>query len=118
MTNAPERSVAAIADRLGLTVRADSSDGFVGPVTGAQVSDLLSYVMSEGKPGNLWITIQIHPNIVAVAELASLSGIIIAGGFQPEEETIVRAEEEGIALFTSQKSAFVLAGELYQLGVR
>lgn len=117
MANAGQLSVANAAERLAVEIAA-SGDRLDTVITGAQVSDLLSYVIAEGRRGNLWITIQTHPNIVAVAELAGLSGIVIAGGLAPEDETVVRAEEEGIPLFTSAKSSFVLAGELYELGVR
>ena len=47
-----------------------------------------------------------------------LSAVLIAGGFEPEEETVARAEEEGIVLLTSAETAHVLAGKLYELGVR
>ena len=109
--------LAHAVEQLSLSVAA-SGDRLDAPITGAQVSDLLSYVMANGRRGNLWITIQAHPNIVAVAELTGLSGILVAGGIDPEEETVTRAEEEAIPLLTSPKSSFALAGELYQLGAR
>ncbi len=87
-------------------------------IDGALVSDLLSFVMANGKPGHCWITIQTHSNIVAVAVLGGLSAIIIASGFYPDEDTTGRAEEEGIPVLTSERSAYELAGELYELGVR
>jgi predicted transcriptional regulator len=74
--------------------------------------------MAEGQRGQAWITIQTHPNIVAVAGLAGMCAIIVAGGFEPEPETIARAEEEEIGLFVSGETAYSLAGRLYQLGVR
>ena len=109
--------VSKAVELLGLSISA-SGDRLDAPITGAQVSDLLSYLIAEAKPGNLWLTIQTHPNIVAVAELAGLCGIVVTGGMEPEEETAARAEEHGIPLLTSTKSGFALAGELYQLGVR
>jgi hypothetical protein len=117
MADAGQLSVGSVAQRLALSVAA-GGNAMEAPVTGAQVSDLLSYVMAQGRQGDIWITIQVHPNIVAVAELVGLAAIIIAGGFEPEDDTVARAEEEGIALLRSTKSAFVLAGELYQMGVR
>lgn len=87
-------------------------------VDGVIVSDLLSYVMANGASGQVWVTLQGHANIVAVAALAGLSAIIIAAGFAPEEETRERAEEEGLALFLADESAFTLAGKLYALGLR
>jgi predicted transcriptional regulator len=117
MTEAASVTVASVVEALGLTV-AVGEDKLAVPVTGAQVSDLLSYVISHGRQGHLWITIQTHPNIIAAAALAGLSAIVVAAGFEPEEETIDRAEEQGIALLTSKESAYTLAGRVYELGVR
>ena len=74
--------------------------------------------MAHGREGQVWITIQTHPNIVAVAALAGLAAIVLAHGVRPEEDTVVRAEEEGMPLLLSAESAYVLAGKLYELGVR
>ena len=104
---------------LDLVLRPTAADEFLDrPVTGAIVSDLLSYVMASAKAGNVWITIQTHPNTVAVAALAGLSAIVSAAGFEPEDDTISRADDEGIPLFTSAEPAYALAGKLYALGVR
>jgi predicted transcriptional regulator len=112
-----EVTVAQAVEHLGLTVRAGK--GRLGAVvTSAQVSDLLSHVMARGKAGHFWITNQTHANLVAVAALTGLSAIAIAGGFEPEEEAVIRAEEEDIPLLTSPDSAYVLAGKLWELGVR
>lgn len=87
------------------------------PVTGGYVSDLLSNVMGQAGAGNIWITMQGHQNIVAVASLLGLAGIVLAGGVSPEEETIRKAEREGIVLLTTELSAFEVAGRLYSLGI-
>lgn len=87
-------------------------------ITGGCVSDLLSYVMASAKAGHLWITIQVHPNVVGVAELLDLSAVLIADGQQPEPDTIERAREHGIPVLTSRENAFALAGKLYALGIR
>ncbi len=110
-------AVARAVEHLGLTIRAGETR-LETVITGAQVSDLLSHVMSRGKAGHFWITNQSHANIVAVAALAGLSAIAIAGGFEPEKEAVIRAEEEDIPLLTSPDSAYVLAGKLWELGVR
>ncbi len=117
MPEVGELTVASVAEALGLAVCA-SADHVGAAVTGAVVGDLLSHVMARGKQGNCWVTIQTHPNLVAVAALGGLSAIIIADGFEPEEDTVARADEEGIALLTSPHSAFTIAGQLYELGVR
>ena len=55
--------------------------GFLGnTVTGGYVSDLLSDVIANSRQGDLWVTLQIHLNIVAVASLKEIAGIVIVGG--------------------------------------
>nr|WP_239559058.1 DRTGG domain-containing protein [Sporohalobacter salinus] len=73
--------------------------------------------MGQAEPGNLWITIQTHQNIVAVASLIELSGIIIVDGVDLDDETITKAREEEIPLLTTELSAYEVAGRLYKLGV-
>lgn len=84
-------------------------------VTGGYTSDLLSDVMANSKAKNLWITLQTHENIVAVAKLKDLAGIIIINGRQPDEETLKRAEVEKVTLLASSDSAFSITGKLYGL---
>lgn len=86
-------------------------------VTGGYVSDLLSNVMGQAKPGNIWVTVQAHQNIVAVASLIGLAAVIIAGGMKPEEETIAKAKKEGVVLLISSLPAFEVAGLLYEMGI-
>ncbi|MGD9517927.1 MAG: DRTGG domain-containing protein [Armatimonadota bacterium] len=110
-------AVSEVAERLGLLLAA-GEEGLEAEVTGALASDLLSYVMANGKSGQLWLTIQTHPNIVAVAALAHLAGIVIVSGFEPEEDTLARAEEEGMPILLTAETAYTVAGRLYELGVR
>lgn len=84
-------------------------------VSGGYTSDLLSDVMANSKAKNLWITLQIHQNIVAVAALKELAGIILVNGRIPEDEAIKKAKEEGIPLLLSKETAFIVSGKLYQL---
>ncbi len=103
-----------IVEKLGLGVKTAPRD-LTREVTGAYVSDLLSDVMANSKEGNLWVTLQVHPNIVAVATLKDLSGIILVNGRQPAEETLKKAEEEQIPLMTTGLPTFQLVGKLYNL---
>ena len=86
-------------------------------IEGGYVSDLLSDVIANGKAGDLWVTLQIHQNIVGVASLKNLAAIIIINGRQPEEDTIEKAENEGIPIMVSKISAFELVGRLYSAGI-
>ncbi len=84
-------------------------------VNGAYVSDLLSDVMAHGKENNIWITLQTHLNVVAVSSMKAFSGIIIVNGRHPGDETVKRAEEEGVFIAIAHLTAFEVAGRLYQL---
>lgn len=48
-------------------------------VTGGYVSDLLSNVMGQAEPGMVWVTMQGHQNVAAVASLIGLAAVIVAG---------------------------------------
>jgi predicted transcriptional regulator len=101
-----------------LDAKVIGGDELAGEVAGAQVCDLLSHVMARGREGQVWVTIQTHPNIVAVAALARLAAVVLAHDMQPEEETVMRAEDEGMPLLLTSDSAYTVAGKLYELGIR
>ena len=105
-----------IVNTLGLKVKT-GEHRLNEEVTGGYASDLLSDVIAHSHKGNIWVTIQIHPNIVAVATLKEIAGIILAGGREPDPDTVQKANEEGIPILTSPLSIFELAGKLYQIGI-
>lgn len=108
--------VKEIVKQLGLQVLA-GEEGLDKEAEGAYICDLLSFVMSHGKKGNVWITVQIHPNVIAVAALLELSCIILPENLELEELTAEKANAEKIAVLKSSEDAYVLAGKLKELGV-
>lgn len=106
-----------LIERLGLEQRTGAAPEGV-EVTGGYSSDLLSDVIGNARAGSIWVTIQIHQNIVAVGTLLGLSAIVIAGGAQPEEKTIEKANEEGVRILTTDTNAFNVAGMIYEQGIR
>jgi len=89
-----------------------------GPVLGGYASDLLSDVIGHGRKGDLWVTMQVHPNIVAVAVLKELAGIVLVNGREPAAETIEQAEREKVPVLGTSLGAFELVGRLYGLGIK
>jgi hypothetical protein len=87
-------------------------------VQGGYVSDLLSDVMANAQEGALWVTLQRHSNVVAVAVLKGLAGIVLVNGRAPEPDTITRATEEHVVIITTPLDAFDAVGMLYVRGVR
>ncbi|HHY42520.1 MAG TPA: AraC family transcriptional regulator [Thermoanaerobacterales bacterium] len=84
-------------------------------IRGGYASDLLSWVMAHAKENDLWITIQSHQNIVAVASLLNLAAIIIAENANIDDNTIEKAEQENIPIYSSDKSTYEICGILYNL---
>lgn len=87
-------------------------------INGVYIGDLLSIVMSKAKEKNVWITIQTHLNILAVAELLDISAIIVAENMEISNDTITKANDIGIPLFKSKLSAYEIACKLYEMGIK
>ncbi len=87
-------------------------------VVAGYASDLLSCVIKTAKKDSIWMTLQSHVNIVAVASLLGLAGIIITEGGHPDPETLARAESEGVVLMATPKTTFTIVGELTSMGIR
>jgi len=109
--------LADLTHGLNLEVRS-GHDRLDREVTGGYASDLLSDVIARAAEGDLWITLQTHVNVVAVASMKGLCGVVLVNGREPAEETIEKAQSEGIPILVSKLPAFELAGRLYRLGLR
>jgi hypothetical protein len=46
--------------------------------------------------------------VVAVASLSGLAGVIITEGNDPDQETLTRAENEGVVLMVTPKTTFAV----------
>jgi hypothetical protein len=98
-----------LSKALGLMPLVPIEDNQTVEITGCYLGDLLSNVMSKAQPGNLWFTVMTNPNIVAVAHLLGLAGIVILEGHEPMQDTLEKAQREQILLFSSQDSAYEAA---------
>jgi hypothetical protein len=85
---------------------------------GGYAADLLSCVMTGAVHGGLWITLQAHSNIVAVAALLELSAVIITESAMADTATIQKANSEGITLLSSDQGTYDIVGQLWDLGIR
>lgn len=103
-----------LVKELGLTMFCGHG-GLQANITGGYTSDLLSDVMGHIDEGMLWITMQTHQNIMAIATLKELSAVVIVNGASPDEETIRKGMEENIPLLGTPLSAFDITGKIYQL---
>jgi len=107
-----------IVETLGLRVLTEPKDfGKITPVCG-YTSDLLSCVMTGAKHGGVWVTLQAHGNIVAVAALLELAAIIITEDAKPDLATIAKATEQGVILLSASQPSFAVVGRLWEMGLR
>ncbi|MDA3866694.1 MAG: DRTGG domain-containing protein [Salinivirgaceae bacterium] len=107
-------NVSDIVKELDLTVFT-GEDYLSREIYGGYVSDLLSDVMGFSSEGDVWITLQTHKNVMAIASLKEHAAVILVKGFKPDQDTINHAAEEGIPILGTHKKTFEISGELYSL---
>ena len=107
-----------IIDQLKLTVLTDPQDFASITPTGGYSADLLSCVMAGAKKGYLWVTLQAHLNIVAVAALNEVPAIIITESAQPDAASIEKANQQGVILLSTPRSTYQINGKLWELGIQ
>lgn len=103
-----------IVKQLNLKV-VSGEKGLDRKVSGAYISDLLSDVMGNAKENQLWITLQVHQNVMAIASLKDMAAVILVKGLLPNENTIRHSNDEQIPILSSADTTFDLAGKLYVL---
>jgi len=103
-----------LVDKLGLKVFG-GSQGLKNEVTGGYASDLLSDVMGNADAGQLWITLQTHKNVMAIASLKDLAAILLVNDNEPENDTLAQSNEEGIPLLGTSLGTFEITGKIYEL---
>ncbi|MDA3846944.1 MAG: DRTGG domain-containing protein [Vallitaleaceae bacterium] len=110
-------TVAHIIEELDCTLIA-GKNGIDRSVESGFVGDLLSIVMGKAKADSVWITIQSHINIIAVASLVDVSCVIVTEGYDVDQLAINRANEEDIAILSTKLSSYEITTKLYELGIK
>lgn len=110
-------TLAELVERFNLKVFSGQPE-LARMIGGGYASDLLSDVIAHGRKDQLWVTVQLHPNIIAVAALKELAAIVLVNGREPAAETIARAEKEHVPIFGTPLSTFEFAGRLYGQGIK
>jgi predicted transcriptional regulator len=104
--------VSDLVEKFNLTIFS-GEQGLQREVTGGYVSDLLSDVMGNASEGEIWITLQTHQNVLAIASLKELAAVILVKGFTPDEETLKRSHEEGIPVLGTGLDTFTISGMIF-----
>jgi hypothetical protein len=107
-------NVNTISESLGLSCKC-CRDKLEREITGGYTGDLLSDVMAHSKAGDIWVTRQVHANVIAVAALKELAAVVVVQGALPDPDTVERASREGIPILATDMSAFETVGRIYRL---
>ena len=103
-------NVSEIVNKLGLEVLCEGD--MSRKIDGCYCSDLLSHCMSNIDSDNLWVTVQVNINIVAIAVLTELSAIIIAQNMNVDESVIAKAREENVTILRTVSPSYELCVEI------
>lgn len=102
-----------IAGALGAKLICGSADG---EYSGVYVGDLLSRAMSHVSSGNLWVTIMTNTNVIAVASLTECAAVILAEGVELLPDALAAAEDNGITVLATDKSAYEICTVIHSAG--
>ncbi|WP_396170211.1 hypothetical protein [Flavobacterium sp.] len=103
-----------VINQLELTVHC-GNNGIENEVIGGYTSDLLSDVMGNAQAGTIWITLQTHKNVMAIASLKDLAAVILVRDLKPDPDMAEQSHSEGIPVLGTSKSAFEISGALFNL---
>ena len=106
-------TVQELISKLNLTLCSGAS-GTKREIKGGYTSDLLSDVMGNAREGDIWVTLQTHKNIMAIASLKEIAAIILVKGRTPEKDTAAESDAEGIPILSTSLETFEITGELYK----
>jgi predicted transcriptional regulator len=109
--------VSDVVSSLGLTVVAGRR-GLDNEATGGYAADLLSCAMAGASQGDIWITLQGHLNVVAVASLNELAAVIVTEDKPVSPEALAKADDERIPILSTAMTSYQVAGRLWELGVK
>ena len=87
-------------------------------ISGVYISDMVSDVIANAKAGDLLVTVQIHNNVIAAANLVDICGIVVTQGKQPTEDVVKMAEKAKITIFSTNLTRWQMATKLYEAGIR
>lgn len=103
-----------LVEKFGLTVFS-GENGLDNEISGGYVSDLLSDVMGNASENEVWITLQTHQNVLAIASLKDLAAVILVKGFEPDPEMLAKSNEENIPVLGTNLGTFEMAGKIYSI---
>ncbi len=106
--------VCDIVEKLNLKVYS-GAEGLQAEVSSGYTSDLLSDVVGNAQEGSIWVTLQTHKNIMAIASLKDIAAIVLVKNLEPEAAVVAQSNEEGIPVLGTDCDTFTISGKLYHI---
>lgn len=104
-----------LAQKLELKIMTKVPDKEIG---GVYISDMVSDVIANAKAGDVLVTVQIHNNVIAAANLVDICGIIVTQGKEPNEDVVKMAEKAEISVYSTDMNRWQVATKMYEAGIR
>ncbi|MGB8953618.1 MAG: DRTGG domain-containing protein [Candidatus Aminicenantales bacterium] len=106
--------ISELVEKAGLKAFNESSDK---DILGVYISDMVSDIINITE-GNLLVTLQMHKNIIAAANLVDVAAIVFCRSKTPPDDVVALANKAGIELLGFDGDTWTLAKKLYELGLR
>ena len=107
--------VSELASKLGLNALNPLHDK---EISGVYISDMVSDIVAGAKPGDILVTVQMHKNLIATANLVDASAIVFVRDKEPQQDVIDLANRAEITLFKTNLDSWNLAVKIHELGLK
>lgn len=84
-------------------------------ITGCYCGDLLSWVMSRAREGDVWLTVMGNINSIGVAVLADVACIVLTENAALDDDALKRAEQNGVVILRTEKNTYQIAAAISRL---
>ena len=108
-------TVKELSEKLNLQFLCNENDAVSREINGCYCGDLLSWVMSRAKDGNVWLTVMGNINSIGVAVLTDVSCIVLTENAPLDDNAKAKAEDNGVIILTTEKNSFEVASEISKL---
>ena len=81
-------------------------------------SDLISDILMYIEENSLLLTGLVNPQIIRVADMIDIGGIIFVVGKEPDEEVLNMAEEKNVPVAITESTLYEASGKLYRVGLK
>jgi hypothetical protein len=105
--------VSELCKAAGFTLVCDS--GGDREVGGVYACDLLSWVIGRAAENAALVTVMTNVNVIAVAVMADLSCVVLSEGVRLDDAALLKAQQNGVAVLSSDKPTFETCLELNRI---